>query len=154
MSKEISLTNGGIVLVDEEDFQKLSAFKWHRRTNGIHSYAYRMKNGTTLAMHRVIINIPDGMQTDHIDGNGLNNLRSNLRVATCAQNQFNASGWPGTSIFKGVHWDKWHKKWRVMIRITYRRIFLGYFKSELEAAKSYNEAALKYHGYFAKLNNV
>ena len=154
MPKKIFLTNGGITIVDDEDYQNLSIFKWHCRGSGKYRYAYRMENGTTLAMHRAIINVPDGMQTDHIDGNGLNNLRNNLRTATCAQNQFNATGWPGKSFFKGISWNKEHKKWAANIRITTQRLFLGYFQSEADAAKAYNEAALKHHGAFAKTNNI
>ena len=154
MSKEIPLTNGGFAIVDDEDYENLSQFKWHKRGTGKYRYAFRIEKCKTFSMHRALINVPAGMQTDHIDGNGLNNLRSNLRIATCAQNQFNALGWGGKSNFKGVTWSKEKKKWISKIRITCRRLHLGYFHTELDAAKAYNEAALKYHGAFAKINNI
>ncbi len=109
-------------------------------------------------MHRIVGNIPDGLITDHINGNRLDNRKINLRVCSFAQN---ARNYPKqktarTSKFKGVVLDRnpnRKKNYKVMIRINkHSRILVGYFYTEKEAAKAYNQAALKHHGTFARLN--
>ena len=106
-------------------------------------------------MHREILNAPAGVLVDHINHNGLDNRKANLRLATRAQNCWNRKK-PKmrkcASRFKGVGWHKGNKKWVSRIRFNGRRISIGYFNDEVEAAKSYDEAAKKYHGEFAVLN--
>lgn len=98
---------------------------------------------------------PKGMDTDHIDGNKLNNQKTNLRIATRtenARNQRPVRG--GSSQYKGVGWHKAANKWRADIRINGELKYLGLFTDEIQAAKSYNEAATKYFGEFAQINKL
>lgn len=89
---------------------------------------------------------------DHIDGNRLNNKIDNLRVCTRAENCRNSVSKVGSSIYKGVQWDKVRKKWQANIVFNNKRVFLGRYDTELEAAKVYNKAALEYFGEFARIN--
>ncbi len=91
---------------------------------------------------------------DHINGNALDNRRANLRIVTRAQNAKNRSKGSKkcSSVYKGVCWHKYNKKWSAEIKSNHRQIHLGYFDDEIEAAKAYDEAAKKYHGEFACLN--
>jgi hypothetical protein len=155
--RTISLTQGKTALVDDADFEWLSQWKWCARKNHAAWYALRnssLKTGKarTILMHREISNPPLGMETDHKDHNGLNNQRHNLRVATHAQNMYNQRKRKGTSRFKGVCWHRNRHKWGAHIRIGVRRIHLGYFVSEVEAAQAYDQAARKHFGEFASLN--
>ena len=103
-----------------------------------------------IMMHRVITSCPDGREPDHIDGDGLNNTRGNLRVSTHAENMRNQPS--HTARHKGIDFHKASNKWRTRIRVGNNLIVVGYFKIEEEAARAYDEAALKYHGEFARLN--
>ena len=108
-----------------------------------------------IYMHREILNAPSELQVDHIDGNKLNNHKANLRLATLWQNTFNVSKRQHTtSIYKGVYWHKGANKWCAFLWFNQKYVYLGLHMSEVEAAKAYNEAATKYFGEFAKLNNV
>lgn len=94
---------------------------------------------------------------DHINHNGLDNRKANLRFATCRQNAWNSrkGGNRGASRYKGVQWNKNSKKWQAVIyNNNSRKIYLGFFDDEKAAARAYNEAAQKYHGEFALLNDV
>lgn len=145
MTKEIKLTKNKVALIDDEDFEFLNQFKWYFNTG----YAMRRNKKQTILMHRVINNTPDGMETDHINRKKLDNRRINLRSCTNQQNQMNSSKMINTtSKYKGVCWHINNKKWQVNIQNKY----LGYFKSELEAAKAYDKAAKELFGEFARLN--
>jgi hypothetical protein len=151
--KEIKLTQGKVALVDDEDYEYLNQFKWYAHKKPCTFYAERSvgnrKNRTLVRMHRVIMNTHDNMQVDHIDHNGLNNQKCNLRNCTASQNRMNKRPF-GKSIYKGVGFNEGLIQAR--IRINNKQIHLGYFKSEELAAKSYDIAAKKYHGEFANLN--
>lgn len=160
MSKKIPLTQGYSAIVDDDDYEWLSRWKWRfmparGRTQG---YALRTAytNGKrTILMHRQILNAPRGKHVDHINGSGLDNRRCNLRFASIAENARNAAPQQGKlSRFKGVSRDKRRGKWTARIVINYRVICLGYFKSEIKAARVYNEAAKRYFGKFARLNEI
>ena len=104
-------------------------------------------------MHRQITNAPDHRVVDHIDHDGLNNRKRNLRLCTFAENCRNTRRTaPSTSKYKGVHWNKRRKKWAASIRFDNKTYHLGCFDSELAAALAYDQAAKKYHGAFASLN--
>jgi len=111
-------------------------------------------------LHRVILGVTDPeIKVDHKDGNGLNNVRYNLRVCTTAENTRNKQKSKGnTSGFKGVCWHKRDKCWAVQICVDYKGVHLGHFpgtpEGKIEAAKAYNVAAIKYYGEFARLNNI
>ena len=111
---------------------------------------------TTIQMHRQIISAPKGSIVDHININGLDNRKANLRIATGIQNLWNSRRGmnSGRSKYKGVSWISGRKKWRVVLCNNREKIQLGYFDDEKEAAKVYNEAALKYRGEFAVLNDI
>jgi hypothetical protein len=99
--------------------------------------------------------IPEGYYIDHIDGNPSNNKLENLRLANQKENSRNSKKPKNnTSGYKGVHWNKEKEKWQARVMINTITKHIGYFEDLIEAAKAYNEAALKYHGEFAKLNEI
>jgi len=156
--RTIQLTQGQVAKVSDEWYEKLSQYKWHawRSPDRKLFYAARhssrlLGNRKLIMMHRIIANTPDGMQTDHIDGDTLNNLPDNLRICTNAQNQYNRNKYGNnTSGFKGVFASG--KKWMAQIRVGGNHIYLGTYQTPEEAAQVYDEAAIKHHGEFAKLN--
>jgi hypothetical protein len=108
-------------------------------------------------MHRIILKAPKDAHVDHINGDGLDNRKWNLRLCTRSQNLCNSSiKRNNTSGYKGVRLDKWigYKKWRAYIWTNGRQKYIGNFSCKNEAAKAYNETATKYYGEFAKLNII
>ena len=159
--KQIPLTQGKYALVDDEDYDFINQRKWHCNSSGYAVRATSYKNAenrtvkTKLFMHRIINKTLEKMYTDHINGNPLDNRKSNLRTCTTAQNNANRIKALGTtSKYNGVHWCKRDTAWIAAIRIDGKKKVLGYFKSEAEAALAYNEAAIKHHGEFALLNKI
>jgi hypothetical protein len=160
--KEIRLVNGkGIVLVDNEDFDRLSTYRWHAQTHkGRTMYATTsIKNPITgkwrnVAMHRLILGITDPrVFVDHKNGCGTDNQRHNIRVCTPGQNQHNRKvSRNNTSGYKGVY--KNHDKWQAEIAKDGQQIYIGSFTCPAEAARAYNAKALELHGEFARLNPV
>lgn len=148
--KFIPLTQGRFTFVDDEDFDALNKFKWYYERG----YACR-KNGKKEYMHKVINQTPEGMHTDHIDGNRLNNTRGNLRSCTASQNIMNRKISTGkSSAYKGVSFYKRHGYWVAGIMRDRKDIHLGVFDTEIEAARAYNAAATKLFGEFARLNII
>lgn len=133
-------------IVDDADFDWLSKFNWFR---SIRSVATSI-DGKNIEMHNLIMRPPAGLEVDHIDGNTINNQRSNLRCCTHAQNLANRRKQKNgkTSQYKGVSLAKNDNKWRVMLGHKY----IGYFTSETEAARAYDAAAITHYGEFARLN--
>ena len=161
--KEIMLTKGRKAIIDDEDFEKLSHYKWcvDIKRLGIQEYALTANwiNGKSnnIMMHRLIMNLKklDKRFIDHINGNGLDNRKINLRICTRSQNQWNSKKHKKCiSKYKGVSWDKTRNRWQCHIKFHYISINLGRYKSETDAAIAYNNAALKYHGDFARLNEL
>lgn len=151
--KKIPLTQGKYAIVDDIDFEYLNQWKW---TFHNLEYAYRKDskdNRKNILMHRAILKTPTGKLTDHVNGNGLDNRRGNLRVCTSSQNQKNQrKNKANTSGFKGVSWDKERKKWAAYINANGRLYHLGRFSIKRVAAEAYDKAAKKLHGEFARLN--
>ena len=152
--RKIKLTQGKYALVDNTDFAKLSPYKWNCLKRGKIFYA---GNNKISYMHRFILELysKDGLMVDHINGNGLDNRRKNLRIATKAENMRNRGVQSNnTSGYKGVHWMKSYKKWEAYIWLDKRKIELGYYTTREEAAAVYNIAAKRLHKNFAFLNNL
>lgn len=158
--KEIPLTKGKTALVDDEDYELLSKRKWqaHKGNRSNNWYARRItsKNGRilTIIMHRLIMNAPDEMVVDHIDHNGLNNQKANLRLCTKAQNFCNRTkNYNNTSGYKGVSRVR-GRKWVAYIGRVSEGHHLGTFEDAKTAAMAYNQAAIKKYGEYAFLNPV
>ena len=154
--KEIQLTKGKIAIVDDEDFEWLSQWKWRLDSKGYAKrnqqkgeYLSHNKRGT-IQMQRAIMNTPRGLDTDHINGNPLDNRKSNLRICTSQQNQFNQKAKFGASKYKGVSLNR--GRWRAQINIIGVKTHIGSFGTEEEAARAYDNAALNHFGEFARLN--
>ncbi len=159
--KEIPLTRGMVALVDDEDFEWLSRWKWRccNCSGGEVKKIYAITNNnsatkrSTVRMHRLIFGTTD-LFVDHIDGNGLNNQRSNLRPCTNGQNMMNQSKAHRFYLFKGVGFHKRNKRWHAAIKKDKKSIHLGYFDFSVDAAIAYNEAAKRLFGEFASLNII
>ena len=154
--KNIPLTQGRFAIVDDADFDWLNQWKWQYSHKG---YAVRSfyKNGKMeyVEMHRSLNKTPAGFQTDHRDGDRLNNQRFNLRTASASQNAMNRKPRADAkSKFKGVSWSKQKSRWVSRIFFDKKSIHLGFFEEEKEAAIAYNEAAVNKYGNFARLNII
>jgi len=158
--RRISLTKGKFAIVDPDDYKRLIKYKWHVTKNANTFHAKRNprvdQKGRTapIYMHRQIMNPPPGFVIDHINYNGLDNRKANLRLATHTQNNRHTRRTvrTGTSKYKGVSWYSREKRWAVKITADGTTIPIGYFKDEIEAVKAYDRAAKTYHGEFAALN--
>lgn len=155
--KEIPLTRGEVALVDDEDYDFLMQWKWQCWTSKHRRVKYAFCTGCwdgycgSLRMHVVLMNPPEGMQVDHIDRNGLNNQRSNLRLASPRQNMWNrGKNRNNTSGYTGVTRNK--GSWVAQITINGKCVNLGRFADPVTAAHAYDEAARRHRGKFAVLN--
>ena len=149
MTKSIKLSKNKCALVDDEDFEYLNNFNWSLSSAG---YAVSSSN---KIMHRMIMNTPKGLVTDHINHNTLDNRKENLRICTNSENRHNyIKPKNNTSGYKGVYFHKTTNKWCAKIRVNRIKMHLGYFLDIEEAAIAYNKAATKYFGEFALLNYV
>jgi len=152
--REIPLTQGKVAIVDEEDADRVLAFKWSAtrcRDTGRY-YAGRREGRRFVSLHRFILNAPPDRQVDHVNRDGLDNRRSNLRLATPSQNQWNRERRSDNRTgFKGVFAHK-SGKWQALIKANRKHIYLGLFDSKEDAARAYDLAALLLHGEFARIN--
>lgn len=157
----ISLTQGQVALVDAADLPKLCRYKWtafHSRNTW---YAKAHVGNKTIYMHRLILfgenASTEKRKVDHINGNGLDNRRKNLRAVTHSQNMQNSVGRKAArkSRFKGVSVRKHPlRPYRACIEVGGKQLHLGYFDSECDAASAYNEAAESYFGAHARVNEL
>lgn len=161
---------GLVTLLDDDFYDFLMLHHSHVRWNPAFDTrtTYVTSKGTrrapkTLCLHRLILgaqawdgtNLLPGIEVDHIDHDGLNNLRSNLRLATKSQNMANQQARSNcTSQYKGVHWDKYNHKWFAMAKMNTVAHYLGRFDSEIAAAQAYNAFLLRHHGEFALVNKL
>jgi len=162
------------VLYDAEDHDKVSAHTWSAKKdytkNKDKFYAYttvphpdggwycppdgrRRRRRTILHIHRLITGAPKGMDIDHINGNPLDNRKSNLRICTHTENMRNrGANKNNTSGYKGVGWHKKGKKWGATIKHNYKSVYIGLYEDKEEAARAYDKKAKELHGEFAYLN--
>jgi hypothetical protein len=137
----IELTQSKFAVIDDADFELIQKRKWYFHKGYALSSGKRngaKKRDAPTYMHRLINKTPDGIETDHIDRDTLNNRRLNLRSVTTAQNQMNKkSQINSTSKYKGVFWDKQSNKWKAQIYKDGKKYSLGFFPSEDDAAKAY-----------------
>ena len=142
---------GAVLLLDERDAYLLEAFNWFVVPMRNTYYVRRnVARGVVAYMHRDIMEPPDGWVVDHIDGDGLNNRRANLRIATNGQNQANQRlRLNNTSGFKGVSWVPRRQRWHAYINKEGRRSHLGYFTDLEDARAAYAAASVALHGAFA-----
>lgn len=145
--RKIPLTRNQIALVDEEDFEFISKYKWHINTSG---YAYN--SGKKQLMHCLILGNPSE-EIDHINRNKLDNRKCNLRLVTHQQNMFNRSKQKNNkSGFKGVIFDKYRGKWMARCGLNGKTYHLGRFEWKKDALEAYNKFVIEHMGEYAYLN--
>lgn len=152
--KEIQLTRGKVTIVNENDYKILSLHKWYYCSG----YAVREVKGKSIRMHRIILEAKDGEIVDHINGETLDNRRLNLRLTDNGGNAYNCKKRKNcTSDYKGVHKHSKLKR-RIMYRATIqykgKKMHIGSYVTEIEAAIAYNRKAKELFGEFAKLNVI
>jgi len=153
----VTLTRGYTAIIDAADAPLVAGFNWSAMTTSGLIYAQRKDYSSdkprTVLMHRAIMDEPNGLEIDHIDCNGINNQRANLRVATRSQNMCNRrlSG-KNSSGLKGVTWYKRGGKWAAQIFANKQRIHLGYHATPEAAHEAYAEASARLHGDFGRLS--
>ena len=147
----IPLTQGQFAIVDAADYEWLSKYRWCTIRNGHRIYAFRKEDGKRFLMHREIMKTPKGKVVDHMNNNGIDNRRSNMRNCSPRQNSWSIRDCHGvTSQYRGVcrHEDKW------AAQVGYLRahVYVGRFVEEIEAARAHDRMAIMLHGQFAYLN--
>jgi len=146
--------------VKPADYDHLRRYEWFAKKGTRNFYAVRRARGpkgsklATIYMHRELIDVADGLLIDHVNQDSMDNRRANLRGATRAQNIRNRKKFSTSSVskYKGIYRYKDKKRWVARIMFERKRIHLGIFCDEIDAAKAYDRAAIKYHGEFASLN--
>lgn len=155
--KKIELTQNQFALVDNSDFAELNKHKWCANKYGNRFYAVRNSKTVegkkkTILMHVEIMKTPKGFDTDHIDIDGLNNQKKNLRICTRSQNGMNKKAYKtNRSGLKGVSWCKNQNKWKSRIAVDKKTIHLGYFESKENAYEAYCNACTKYHKEYGRI---
>lgn len=156
--KKIPLTQGKFAIVDDEDYELVSQYKWLLSKQSKNCEYAVITKRPRLRMHRLIMGLVpgDGLIVDHINGNGRDNRRANLRVCTHVENIRNMATKGGSSLFRGVtrRNQKRGTKWIAQIMVNRKQYYLGIFNTPIDAAKAYNTAAKNFFGEFARLNDV
>ena len=161
-TRQVPLSKGYVAIIDEADYILIKPYKWHVCKDRQHkAYAKTSVyvpggNPKTVRMHRLILGCTTGI-VDHIDGDGLNNCRSNLRIVTPEQNgQNREKRAQASSQYKGVylkiHKAKKWSKWQAVIKVNKKMVYLGCYRDEVDAATAYNFAAHEFFGEFARFN--
>lgn len=154
--KEIQLTRGKVALVDDEDYEWVNQWNWYAMRGWSTFYAVRKgprPRHEIIYLHRVIMDAPPRAEVDHINRNGLDCQRSNMRLSTKSENQHNSRlHSDSTSGYKGVSWNKASGKWQSRIRVNGKTIYLGHFDDPIEAAYAYDAVAKENYGEFARTN--
>ena len=161
MTSHLHLTRGYVAIVDDEDHEALSRWSWtyvpssSAIGSGYAARWVRTPDGSkrALYLHRHLLNASPDQVVDHINGNGLDNRRANLRLATQAQNRANERNVRGgTSPYRGVRWDVSRQRWHASIKSCGRTCWLGTFLDPVAAALAYDQAARARFGEFARPN--
>ena len=154
MTHSIPLRNGVSTSLDDEDYARAKDFRWHKTANGYVAGTV-VEGGVRrrVYLHRWLLDAQPGQLVDHLDGNPLNNRRTNLRLATRSQNQANRRrNRTSRSRYKGVTWHQGQQRWMARLQVNGRRITIGYFADPLQAAYEYDAFARAYFGEYARLN--
>jgi len=168
----LELTRGYQTELDDSDFERsftycfkdgktvqlrVNDLTWHVHTPPHTQYAragYGTRPRLFIHLHRLLTEAPIGWIADHIDRNGLNNTRSNLRLVTPQQSRLNTRKQTAKNRYRGVYWHTGYRRWYARITHEHQTIWLGSFTAEIDAARAYNEAAIRLHGQFAELNRI
>ncbi len=152
--KLIRLTQDRFTEVDDDDFGWISQYRWHYADG----YAVRTSSAVLgkrakIYMHREILQLFGDMEVDHVDSDGLNNQRKNLRICSAAENQYHRRKQiNNTSGYKGVSWHRLRCRWQAQIKANGKKVHLGYFNVIRDAAFAYDDAARMYYGKFSNCN--
>lgn len=149
MPKKVPLNDGHFAIVDDEDYEVLSRFKWHVVKDDKGKYLYAI---TKIRMHRFVLNVPSGMFVDHINGDTLDNRKSNLRICTNAENQQNTKSRGGSSRYKGVSYQRKTGKWMAAFIANKVHYYCGLFNNEEDAALAVDKKRAEVMGHFASRN--
>lgn len=149
--KTCTATNRIEFLIDDAEYEEVITHTWTEHNGAL----YTRIGNNIVNLARFLLNCPKGLEVDHIDHNRLNNQKNNLRICTSQQNNMNrCKSLAKSSKYKGVSWKKEKHKWEVYIKLNHKIIHLGRFMNEIDAAKTYNKAAIELFGEFAFLNEV
>jgi hypothetical protein len=146
----VTLTQGYQAIIDAEDADFVGQWNWfaYKKPNTVYAVRGKPSNGGLIRMHREILRAQDGFEVDHVDRNGLNNMKSNIRICTRDENMRNVGPIKGRST-KGVSWHKATGKWQARICAGGPQIYLGIYETEKLAQDAYNRACINMHGSFA-----
>jgi len=148
--KTLQLTNGYKAIIDDDDFERVSAFKWYGAKSRMNVYVCHGRS-PALRLHRFILNAGQGDFVDHINGDTLDNRKANLRICTNAENIRNSRKYStNASGFKGVSYIAWRNKWASKITFNYKKHFLGYYDTKEEAFEAYKAKAKEFFGEYAR----
>ncbi|MGM0836007.1 MAG: HNH endonuclease [Bacillota bacterium] len=156
MAKKLNTSSGMTFIIDDEDYEEVSKYKWKSTEDGYVRRNFWLGDKCKyISLHRMLINAPEGLCVDHINGNKFDNRRSNLRLATRTENIRNSGPKVNNkSGYKGVSFRKDTGKWKAQIRAFGKKVNLGQFDNKHDAARMYNFWAVDLFGEFAWVNKI